>query len=319
MRVTILTRPVRAPPSLRHEYLVKSCQDFVNAMLRRPLAEYSGHPAVTRSLVHGLRAIAADFNFNPKDLREVGEIVHVPSGHLALRQAIRLRRSGRIRRLLAGPNLVVLPSDKPALIGAPEIDLLVTNSSWVRQMYLTEMPRLADHCAIWPAGVDTELWQNHAVSTASRRILIYAKNAPDPLVAECADEARAAGFDVALVRYGRYTPAEYRAALGRARYVVYMSAWESQGLALVEAWSCDVPTLVWNPGYVLLKGKTYRTSAAPYLTERTGRLFHDPTALGELLRSGLRNATFAPRQWVLENMSDEVCARALLALAVGED
>lgn len=315
MHLTVLTRPVRAPFGFEREHLVKAIQESTRRLLGRRPPEFSGHPAVTRSLVHGLRAVGADFNFNPATLAEVGEVVHVPGGHLALRQAIRLKRAGRIRRLLAGPNLVELPSDHPSLVGAPELDVLIVNCNWVRQMYISEMPQLADHCEIWPAGVDVSFWESRQVAADGRRLLFYAKNAPDDLIADCAAQAAAAGFDVSFLRYGRYSARDYRAALARAGYLVYFSAWESQGIAISEAWACDVPSLVWNPGYVLLKGKTYQTSAAPYLTEHTGRFFGDSAGLGRLLRSELQSASFAPRQWVLENMSDEVCARALLRIA----
>jgi hypothetical protein len=91
---------------------------------------------------------------------------------------------------------------------------------------------------------------------------------------------------------------------------------ESQGIAWAEAWSVDVPTLLWKQDYVTYKGRTYRSSTAPYLTPQTGVFFQSLTEFEKVFEDWDNNRNqFHPRQWVLENMSDEVRTRALCGLA----
>jgi hypothetical protein len=97
---------------------------------------------------------------------------------------------------------------------------------------------------------------------------------------------------------------------------------ETQRIAYAGAWSVNVSTLIWKQDYVTYGGHTCRSSTAPYLTLQTGLFFHS-LAEFEMVFEQWNNSRdqFRPRQWVLENMSDEVCAKRLCKLAnitVGE-
>jgi hypothetical protein len=117
------------------------------------------------------------------------------------------------------------------------------------------------------------------------------------------------------MRYGSYFPHEYRNALRRACLVIGFSLKESQGIAWVEAWSVDVPTLLWNQDYITYKGRRFRCSTGPYLTEHTGVFFYGLKGFAAAFELWEQTRDkFRPRPWVLENMSDEVRARALCEL-----
>jgi hypothetical protein len=73
---------------------------------------------------------------------------------------------------------------------------------------------------------------------------------------------------------------------------------------------------LWFQDHDTYRGRIFASSTAPYLSDSTGLFFSSVVefedALGKWEAS--RN-TFHPRQWVLDNMSDEVCARQLCRLA----
>ena len=312
-RLTVLTQPV---PEASPEALLKMAQRVLLRVRGRPQGRYTGHSAVTRSLVEGLRKIGARFNYNPNSRDDVGDVVHVPGGHLALRQAIRWRRQGRIRRLLAGPNLVISPSDRPRLVGSPYIDRCLVPGDWVRIYYERDLPTLAGRCRAWPAGVDLSWWQPAEASRHPRSLLFYDKRPPPGLYAECLRLATVFDFTVQELHYGSYSPEEYRDALHRNAFLVHFVEQEAQGISLAEAWATDTPSLVWNPGYCQLKGRNLDASSSPYLNARNGRFFAHAGEFRQLLQE-LRDLTpnFSARGWVEENMSDEACARHLWALA----
>jgi glycosyltransferase involved in cell wall biosynthesis len=274
--------------------------------------------------MRGLAALELEYEINPKRL-DSADVVGVLSDLDALSEAIQWRRAGERRRLLAGPNLVVLPSDARPLMTAPEIDVCIVPSQWVARLYEEDAPELRGRIAVWPAGVDAEYWKPDPLRvTHDRRALVYLKqlpgqrNAEDLLIRSAEGALERAGFAVTTVSYGSFAPDEYLELLRAVDLLVLFSPTESQGLALAEAWSVDVPTLVWAQAQLTYKGRLYQTSSAPFLSSRTGVVFNDSDALERLLEdwTELRTA-FGPRAWVLEHMTDAKCARAYWDLATG--
>lgn len=276
---------------------------------------YGGHPAVTRSVVEGLRKIGVRGNYNPADVRELSQTVLVLSSVRALRQMIKLKQQGYLRRLLVGPDILDDPGSHDAILASPEIDRYLVRAPWVG-LVARMLPTLGERCEAWASGVDTELWAP-VTDTPRTRVLIYDKQiaGPTPSVGPYRAELETRGYDVRVIEYGAYTPNEYRSALQSARLMVAFSRSETQGLALAEAWSCDVPTLVWRNSEPTYLGVAYGGSTAPYMTDATGKLFADIGEFRSLLdrweRGELR---FEARRWCRENMSDETCARSLMAI-----
>ena len=55
-----------------------------------------------------------------------------------------------------------------------------------------------------------------------------------------------------------FTPDDFRRLLDEAAIGVFLSTFETQGLALAEAWSMDVPTVVWDPrGTAEWRGRSF--------------------------------------------------------------
>lgn len=275
--------------------------------------EYRGHYAVTRSLIEGLKKSALPHNYNPSRLSKLANTVVVLAGVRTLRQAIELKGQGKIRKLYAGPNIVVFSSDYDSLLAAPEVDAVITPCDWVVDLYVEDNPSLAGRIFSWAAGVDADYWTPGSMDERDS-ILIYEKQNIGP-VAPYVEYLGQLGYRVKIIKYGAYSHSEYRRALRRARLMVGFVFGESQGLAWAEAWAADVPTLIWRNERNTYRGRTYRTSTAPYLTPANGLFFND---LEDFKRqfAYLTNDPhrFTPRDWVLEHMSDEVCARKLYGM-----
>lgn len=290
---------------------------------RRDRAGSRGPEAVAASLVRGLTALGVAVSVNPREL-EAFETVGVLSDLGALQAAIDWRSRSSRRRLIAGPNLVVLPSDAPELMSAAQIDLVVVPSEWVLELYERDMPALRGRVAVWPAGVDTSHWRPPGTpAPPRRRALIYRKpindqaDALDAAVDGAERALRDAGFATERLTYGEFGPRRYLQALHEADVLVFFSPTESQCLAVVEAWAAGIPTLVWARGRMVYRDMVYDTSSAPYLSGQTGRAFRTVAELAALLADWDALApSFAPRRWVLEHMTDEICAARYRELAL---
>ena len=115
------------------------------------------------------------------------------------------------------------------------------------------------------------------------------------------------GWDIREIHYGRYRLEQFRHELRNCGLAVFLSDCESQGIALAEAWSCNVPTLVWT------SDKHYPLQhVAPYLSGATGQMFEGQDDLRTLLAGSWMTDYLRPRKWVLENMSLERSAEILL-------
>ena len=319
-QISIMTSPVPIGRYFIKEPL-KHCARLVrDAIYKKPAymkSKYGGHPAVTRSVVEGLQKIGIRVTYNPRTLSAVGEVVFVPSGFDALRQAIQMRRSGYLKRLLAGPNLVEFPSDRRDLITAPEIDVYLTTDNSTRDLYVEDCPELSGRCQPWPAGVDTGYWRPVVNRDDRHSVLIYVKPDRGPVDPQIiAARLKQLGYQVEIIQYGLYTQDQYLQALQHAQVMVGFSQSESQGIAWAEAWSADVPTLIVRNEVTTRRHKTYRSSTAPYLSSQTGLFFNDPLDFETVFNDWKMNRDqFNPRQWVMDNLSDERSAQELYKFA----
>ncbi len=153
-------------------------------------------------------------------------------------------------------------------------------------------------------------------AAATDRAVVFWKSGPESHCADVERVVEAHGLRPLRIRYGTYEASTYRQALDGAAIAIFLSAFETQGLALAEAWAMNVPTLVWNPcAPAEWRGWRFRAgSSAPYLTSETGafwRSLDDLNAALNSARSGQRE--WHPRDWVLAHLTDAVCARQLFA------
>jgi hypothetical protein len=316
--VTILTDPI--PTEL--QYFEERLKKKVRPLLRRvdgkpPLQKprYGGHFAVTRSLIEGLQKANIPFVYNPQREKDCTERVIVLAGINTLVQAIALRKSGIIKKLAAGPNIVTYPGDSPDVVGSPCIDRYIVNSNWTKTLYALDLPELEPKLIIWPAGVDEQFWKPVGLPKHPRSMLFYAKRPERKLLEDCRQIAVEAGFEVTILKYGTYVPTQYKDLLDRNSVMVHFVEQESQGISLCEAWSMDVPTLVWNPGFFFWQGHNVVSSSAPYLSKETGAFFRDAVEFKGVLRQLISHSfQFSPRKWVLENQTDERSAQHLMDL-----
>ena len=304
-RLTILTKPTDLIPRVKRKY--------------------GGHQAVTRSLIEGLEKIGyQEFNYGPEQEEDIAEHVHVLAGVKTLEYAIKLKNEGKIRRLTAGPNIIVFPIEYNGIMADGNVELCLTPSQWVANLYIEMMPDLSGRCCSWPAGVDTDVWMEHTICREEKKgnkVLVYHKEESDQFCYRVCHTLRKYGFDPIIIKYGDYVLEDYKRMLAQCEFSVVISRQESQGIFMAEAWAMDVPTLCYDPHYYRwdYNGIVYERAGdittCPYLTEETGMRWDGIKELEAVLASmDKRMKDFHPREWVMKNMSDEVCAENFLRI-----
>ena len=230
--------------------------------------------------------------------------------------------------LLIGPCIHDHPIDDPDLFNRRRIRRILVPGPWMRRMC---EPYWGETVKAWPVGIDTELWQPNAAAAKDMDFILYNKirwdhaHREESLLQPIRAELGRRGLSFIEMRYGSYQPADYHRNLARARAMIFVCEHETQGLAYQQALAAGVPLLVWDhggewldPNYHPARVRFGPISSVPYWDDRCGVKFDSAasfapalTAFGE--RQGRRE--FAPRQYILDNLTLEKCAAAFVAHA----
>jgi hypothetical protein len=298
--LNILTRPP--------QIFFKGALKYYAARVATLLGRVRGPASVVASMKRGLAAISYPFVMNEQ--LQPDQIVHVLSNTEALRYAIEAKRSGKIKRLIAGPNLVVLPTDHDKIAESPEIDAFLVPSVWVRDMYVRLSPMLREKMYLWPAGVAMPE-QYKKISPSPQNCLPFRKTAPDDIYRHVLETLSQNHIKVTELHYGNFSQKKYFSALETVDFMIYLQEIESQGLALQEAWARNIPSLVWNKGTFTFKAgvRVEGNLSAPLLTPEAGMLFSGTDDFKEKLGQFLNHfGHFRPRDYCELELSDKASA-----------
>jgi hypothetical protein len=258
------------------------------------------------------------FNYNPPT-HLLNKTCLVLSGIDTLRYAIDQKKMGNIELLVAGPNVITVPSEADSLIASQEVDVCLVPSMWVKELYSAISPELKYRLAIWQAGVEAKYWcpkvPFQEINLDKNQYLLYIKGVEgERLAKEYIALFDRIGVAYKVVIYGKYSLAHYKFLLSNSTLMIVLGGTESQGLAIAEAWAMNVPTFIYFvDSWKSPDGNNYWAEAAPCLSSQTGAYFRGTSDLFDLLESIRSNKLkYTPREWVLHHMTDEVCAKLLL-------
>jgi hypothetical protein len=214
-----------------------------------------------------------------------------------------------------GVGLYDHPALAPGLMDDPRNRSYLVSSEWMRAMFARHY---GDRVGLWFAGIDVAEWHDTRNDAKDVDILVYDKIRQDrdhfdrELVNPIMERLAARGLRVESLRYGQYDRAGYRAALSRARGLLYLSPSETQGIAYQEAMASNVPVLAWENGLWLdsrrprWEAEPVRASSVPYFSPECGETFGgigDFDAALDRFRGGLGG--YEPRAYVARELSPE--------------
>ena len=248
-----------------------------------------GHYAVSKSVLLGLTRSRLPFKLNTR-LRDIPlgskVLLLAGTGHVPL-LSTRLDLDVTI-----GPNFTDNYGKYRQFLSSKQVKTILVPSLWASHQKDLADPGFRKKVHIWPVAVEIPRFFKVLTSTRrNNRALIYIKQ-PDGEIAESVmGVLNQLGFNFSTVKYGAHSRATYLAHAARSTILIYLGSWESQGLALQEAWSLGVLTLV-------LKRDLRSTSiesevesihladdliAAPYLTASSGDFWHTIQELESVL------------------------------------
>lgn len=316
--ITILTHKKNSNIKFLVRFLIKFFVIFFTQKLFLDLKRlheiiiYSGHIDVTKSIIRGLKENKITFNVNPKNNKYFYQNVLVLSGIKELKLAIKLKENHYVNKILAGPNICVLPRDIDYLFDNKNIDRVITPSKWVSDSYRNEIIG-KNRIIEWPVGVNSNFWKPKK-NTNKRYVLIYIKkNFSKKKIIIYLNYLRKIKIKYKIIYYGWYNPKNYLRLLRYSYLLIFFSKSESQGISLLESWSTNVPTLVFSNNKFYYKNIEIKSDTAPYLSSYTGSKFKNINEFKIKLKYIMNNLnSYKTRNWILNNMSDEICAKNLV-------
>ena len=151
---------------------------------------------------------------------------------------------------------------------------------------------------------------------------VYFKGRKQELLGFAESALKSLGLRYTILRYGSYTEEEYLDILRSSRFGLWIGSHESQGFALQEALSTNVPLLVWNVKSMFdeynreneisykedqQKYKLKATSI-PYWDSCCGEVFYEKEDLVTRLQKLNAEAySYNPRKYILNELSPKAC------------
>jgi len=220
-----------------------------------------------------------------------------------------------------GPHFSVFPNEKILNIKSNKTAFIIL-SNWVKQIWKSY--EICDNLNLIdiPFAVDTEKFCEIKPIQHRNLVFIYYKSRHPEELQFIENLLKHNNILYRIFSYQqRYNESEYLEYLQNSKFGIWVDAHESQGFALEEALSCNVPLLVWNIKSMNQEyGQHYSDIPAttiPYWDERCGEYFYDMTDFQEKSRKFFNNLdTYFPREYVLENLSSSVCEKRFIDMVL---
>ena len=223
-------------------------------------------------------------------------------------------------KFIFGPHFSVLPENNIISIVNNKNVVYVQPSTWVVNLW-KRFP-ICQHIRIesLPFGVDTLKFNEIKHINHRNTVFLYFKRRDPNELNYIINFFKTKNIHPKVFSYvNKYDENEYINCLHNAKFGFWLDAHESQGFALEEALSCNVPLLVWNVTSLNQEhGSNYPNAPAttiPYWDERCGEYFTDINQLETTFNKFITNLSeYKPREYILENISMEKCEEKIINL-----
>lgn len=271
-------------------------KENTNGQLRMDMP---GPDKVVYNLIKGLQSMNVDYLIN-----QDGDV------NVILQNVSRLY--GDLSNCFLGPNIATLPKDVVTLLNYNSYRKIIVPSVWVKNLYSNWIP--SEKIEIWSVGIDTEKF-NKSASEKVYDFLIYFKRRNSNELNQIIEILNKKNKSFVLIQYGQYNEDYFIESISKSKFGIVIDGTESQGVALQEIMSCDLPLIVWDVEYWMDGGDSCKCSATsvPYFDKRCGLKFYSIEEFDTIYEIFINNK-YSPREFILENLSIEKTTEDLIQI-----
>jgi hypothetical protein len=224
-------------------------------------------------------------------------------------------------KFIFGPHFSVFPQEQQMQIIKGKKTIYIQPSDWAKNAwYLFDFCRQNIRIKTLPFGVDTDAFNEILPIEKRDYIFIYYKSRNPIEFQQVMNFLSQYNFKIKIFDYlTKYSEEDYLNYLHNSKFGIWVGRHESQGFALEEALSCNVPLLVWDVKSMNQEyGYNYDDVSAtciPYWDNRCGESFTDALQLQPIFNKLIENInTYKPREFILDNLSIEKCSQKFIEL-----
>ena len=224
-----------------------------------------------------------------------------------------------LKKFIFGNHFSVFPTNKITHIrNIHKNSLYIQPSEWASQVWRDMKAETFIPIKTLPFAVNVDKFKPN--KSSKEKVFIYFKRRKQEELKFLKKFLNNKNIDFQIFDYvKRYKEEDYLKYLQESKYGIWLGAHESQGFALQEALSCNVPLIVWNVSSMNQEeGINYpaiKATSIPYWDERCGEYFYNSNEFEETYNRFINKLdTYKPREYILENLSVEKCAENLKSL-----
>ncbi len=225
--------------------------------------------------------------------------------------------------IIYGPHNFVFPNGVWTTVNMTNNNKVYYNllAKWVTK-YCNEVSQFESNFNIieLPFAVDVERFKPVSEKVYERDCFLYFKDTNIEKLQKAEELCNKLGLTYEKIIYGQYQEKRYIHILNTSKFGIWIGRHESQGFAVEEALSMNIPLVVWDPKTMfeeMVHGNmVYRqyqnkckleASCIPYWDDNCGIVVDEAT-----IESGIRHMVehyrdYAPRDFVVRELSPAVC------------
>jgi glycosyltransferase involved in cell wall biosynthesis len=220
------------------------------------------------------------------------------------------------KKFIFGPHFSVFPSK--LILSIKNIHnnaVYIQPSAWAKKVW--DDQHANDYLPIhaFPFPVNTDKFIPDINITRSRVFIYYKSREPSELLYVETELAKR-NIEYTIFNYvNTYREEDYINCLKQSKYGIIIGRHESQGFAIEEALSCNVPLLVWDTIYMSQEYNynypDISCTTIPYWDDTCGEYFYQENEFNSKLDKLIQN-TYNPRSYIKNTLSVEQCSKNLV-------
>ena len=213
---------------------------------------------------------------------------------------------------IIGPNICTLPIDTQSVM-EQNYKKMIVPCQWVKDLYLKWLPE--DKICIWAVGINTDLFYDMSQENKEIDCLIYFKRRDNSELNSVIEFLDSNDKSYEVINYGSYTEEHFINTIKKCRFGIVIDKCESQGIAIEEMMSANLPLLVWDVTIWNDRGEhvSVPATSVPYWDETCGIKVDDLENLKNNFKHFINNLkSYEPRNYILNNLSLDKSAKKLM-------
>jgi len=227
----------------------------------------NGPKKVVNNLLESLKQEGVEYSLNKEEYKYNFLIHYDYQGHIK-------HSNLELENCFIGPQIWFFDQHISALKENPHYyNKIIVPSQWVKNLAVNKFYFPENKIDIWAVGVKE--------SNLNRNIkydcLVYFKRRSQKELNEVINFLNNKSLTYNVVEYGNYLESDLELLCSQSRFCFLLNGTESQGIAVQEIMSCNVPILVWDVNCWNDQGPTWTVPATsvPYWSNECGEIFFD--------------------------------------------